>query len=174
MQLVITILGSSQTRFMAEILPCIRDCKCHILEIRSSGVGQATACYLLIEGNWNQIAKFESSLDVIQKRLDIKVQLLRTEEKAKTPEYLPYSLETISLAHENIIESIATFLLDRDIAIEEITGSSYQAPYLQTSVFSSKFILLVPASVSLLMLREEFMDLCDQLNIDAILEPIKR
>jgi glycine cleavage system transcriptional repressor len=41
-------------------------------------------------------------------------------------------------------------------------------------VFSSKFIILVPASVSLLVLREEFMDLCDQLNIDAILEPVKR
>jgi glycine cleavage system transcriptional repressor len=83
-------------------------------------------------------------------------------------------LETISLDHENIVESIATFLLDRDIDIEEITGSSYQAPYLQSSVFSSKFIILVPASISLLILREEFMDLCDQLNIDAILEPIKR
>jgi glycine cleavage system transcriptional repressor len=174
MQLAITVLGSSQTRFMAEILPAIRDCKCHILEIRSSNVGQAIAGYLLIQGNWNQIAKFESTLELIQKRLNIKVQLLRTEEKEKTSEYLPYSLETISLAHENVIESIGVFLLDRDIAIEEITGSSYQAPYLQTSVFSSKFILLVPASVSLLMLREEFMDLCDQLNIDAILEPIKR
>ncbi|MFI3219660.1 MAG: ACT domain-containing protein, partial [Methylococcales bacterium] len=160
--------------FMAEILPAIRDCKCHIVEIRSSTIGQSTAAYLLIQGNWNQIAKFESTLDVIQKRLEIKVQSLRTEAKDKTKDCLPYSLETISLDHENIIESVATFLLDRDIDIEEITGSCYQAPYLQSSVFSSKFVILVPASVSLLMLREEFMDLCDQLNIDAILEPIKR
>jgi glycine cleavage system transcriptional repressor len=64
--------------------------------------------------------------------------------------------------------------MDRDIEIEEVTGSSYQAPYLQSSVFSSKFVILVPASVSLLILREEFMDLCDQINADAILEPIKR
>jgi glycine cleavage system transcriptional repressor len=174
MQLAITVLGSNQTRFMAEILPAIRDCKCRIVEIRSSMIGQSNAAYLLIEGNWNQIAKFESTLDAIQKRLEIKVQTLRTEAKDKTKECLPYSLETISLDHENIVESIATFLLDRDIDIEEITGSSYQAPYLQSSVFSSKFIILVPASISLLILREEFMDLCDQLNIDAILEPIKR
>jgi len=176
MQLAVTILGSHQSRFMAEILPAIRDCKCHILEIRSSSIGQSTAAYLLIQGNWNQVAKFESTLELIQKRLDIKIQLLRTEpkDKAVSQECLPYSLETISLDHENIVESVATFLLDRDIEISEITGSSYQAPYLQTTVFSSKFIILVPASVSLLMLREEFMDLCDQLNIDAILEPIKR
>lgn len=174
MQLAITVLGSYQSHFMAEILPAIRDCKCHILDIKSSRIGQATAAYLLIEGNWNQIAKFESTLDLIQKRLEIKVQTLRTEPKEKVKDYLPYSVETISLDQENIIESIATFLMDRDIDIEETTGSSYQAPYLQSSVFSSKFIILIPASVSLLILREEFMDLCDQLNIDAILEPIKR
>jgi glycine cleavage system transcriptional repressor len=176
MQLAITVLGSQQSRFMSEILPAIRDCKCHILEIRSSSVGQSTAAYLLIQGNWNQVAKFESTLDLIQKRLDIKIQLLRTEpkDKAHTQDCLPYSLETISLDQDNIIESVATFLMDHDIEINEITGSSYQAPYLQSSVFSSKFVILVPASVSLLMLREEFMDLCDQLNIDAILEPIKR
>jgi glycine cleavage system transcriptional repressor len=174
MQLAITVLGSHQSRFMAEILPAIRDCKCRIVEIRSSIIGQSDAAYLLIQGNWNQIAKFESTLDAIQKRLEIKVQTLRTDSKDKTKECLPYSLETISLDHDNIIESVATFLLDRDIDIEEITGSSYQAPYLQSSVFSSKFVILVPASISLLILREEFMDLCDQLNIDAILEPIKR
>lgn len=174
MQLAITVLGSHQSHFMAEILPAIRDCKCHILDIKSSSIGQTTAAYLLIQGNWNQIAKVESTLDLIQKRLEIKVQTLRTEPKEKIKECLPYSVETISLDHENIVESIATFLMDRDIEIEEVTGSSYQAPYLQSSVFSSKFIVLVPASVSLLILREEFMDLCDQLNIDAILEPIKR
>jgi glycine cleavage system transcriptional repressor len=174
MQLAITVLGSHQSRFMAEILPAIRDCKCHILDIKSSCIGQTTAAYLLIQGNWNQIAKFESTLELIQKRLEIKVHTLRTEPKEKTKDYLPYSVETISLDHESVVESIATFLMDRDIEIEEITGSSYQAPYLQSSVFSSKFIILVPASVSLLILREEFMDLCDQLNIDAILEPVKR
>ncbi|OYV16990.1 MAG: glycine cleavage system transcriptional repressor [Methylococcaceae bacterium NSP1-2] len=174
MQLAVTVLGSHQSRFMAEILPAIRDCKCHILEIRSSCIGQSTAAYLLIQGNWNQIAKFEGILDLIQKRLEIKVQTLRTESKEKVKECLPYSLETISLDNENIIESIATFLLDHEIEIEEVTGSSYQAPYLQTAVFSSKFIVLIPASVSLLTLREEFMDFCDQLNIDAILEPVKR
>lgn len=174
MQLAITVLGSQQSRFMAEILPAVRDCKCHILDIRSSCIGQTTAAYLLIQGNWNEIAKFEATLELIEKRLEIKIQFLRTEQKEKTKEYLPYSVETISLDHENIVESIATFFFDHEIEVEEVTGNSYQAPYLQTAVFSCKFIILVPASVSLLLLREEFMDLCDHLNIDAILEPVKR
>ncbi|CAG1771819.1 hypothetical protein BAC3_02098 [uncultured bacterium] len=174
MQLAVTLLATQQQYFMADVFSVLHDSKCHILEIRSSHLGQAKACYLLIQGHWNQIAKFENALESLQKRLDIKIQMLRTEQQEKSEAYLPYSIESISFAQEPVVESVANFLLEREIEIAEISGSSYQAPYLESSVFSSKFIVLVPSSVSLMMLREEFMDLCDQLNIDAILEPIKR
>lgn len=174
MQLAITALGNNQINFIAEILPAVRDCNCNILEIRSSRLAQSTAAYLLIQGNWNQIAKLENTLDVIQKRLDIKIHSLRPDQKDKGKDSVPYSLETISLDRDNIIESITTFLFDRGIDIEEIGGSSYQAPYVQSAVFSTKLIILVPPQTHLLSLREEFLDFCDHLNIDAILEPIKR
>ncbi len=174
MQLAITALGHYQTNFIAEILPAVRDCKCNILEIRSSRLAQSTAAYLLISGNWNQIAKLETTLDIIQRRLDIKIHSLRPEQKDKPKECVPYSLETISLDRDNVTESITTFLLDREIEIEEIAGSCYQAPYIQTSVLSTKFVILIPPQLHLLSLREEFLDFCDRLNIDAILEPIKR
>lgn len=174
MQLAITALGNHQINFIAEILPAVRDCKCSILEIRSSRLAQSTAAYLLISGNWNQIAKFESTLEIIQRRLDIKIHSLRPEQKDKPKECIPYSLETISLDRDNVTESITSFLFDREIDIEEITGSCYQAPYIQTSVFSTKFVILIPPQLHLLSLREEFLDFCDRLNIDAILEPIKR
>jgi glycine cleavage system transcriptional repressor len=178
MQLSITALGSNQINFIVEILPAIRDCNCSILEIRSSRLGKSAAAYLLVQGNWNQIAKLESTLDSIQKRLDIKLNLFRPEQKEKDKEKekdcLPYSLETISLDRDNVVESITSFLFDREITIEEISGSSYQAAYIQSAVFSTKFIILIPSQLPLLTLREEFLDFCDQLNIDAILEPVKR
>lgn len=174
MQLAITAIGDYQTNFITEILPAVRDCKCTVLEIRLSRLAQATAAYLLISGNWNQIAKFESTLDILQRKLSIKIHTMRPEPKDKPREYLPYSLETISLDRDNVTESITTFLFDRGIDIEEITGSCYQAPYIQTSVFSTKFVILIPPHVHLLSLREEFLDFCDRLNIDSILEPIKR
>jgi glycine cleavage system transcriptional repressor len=176
MQLAITALANNQINFIAEILPAIRDCQCNILEVRSSRLAQASAGYLLVQGNWNQIAKLESTLDIIQKRIDIRIQMLRPDykDKDKGKEYMPYSLETISLDKDNVVESITSFLLDREVEIEEVSGSSYQAPYVQTAVFSTKFIVLIPPQLPLLSLREEFLDFCDQLNLDAILEPVKR
>jgi len=174
MQLAITVLGHNRNYFITEIVSTISDCKCSILEIRYSRLEQADAAYLLIHGNWNQIAKFENVIETVEKRLDIKIHLLRPERDRKEKDFLPYSLETLSVDRDNIIESVTSFLTLRGIEVEEISGSSYQAPYISTSVFSTKFVVLIPPEIRLLSLREEFLDFCDQLNIDAILEPIKR
>ncbi|MEC4749670.1 ACT domain-containing protein [Methylomicrobium sp. Wu6] len=174
MQLAITVLGHNRNYFITEILSTIRDCKCSIVEIRFSRLEQTDAAYLLIQGNWNQIAKFESVMEAVEKRLEIKIHMLRPEREHKEKDFLPYSLETLSIDRDNIIESVSAFLTVRGIEVEEISGSSYQAPYISTSVFATKFIVLIPPEIRLLPLREEFLDFCDQLNIDAILEPIKR
>jgi len=174
MQLAITVLGHNRNSFIAEILSTINECKCSIVEIRYSRLKEADAAYLLIHGNWNQIAKLENIMEAVEKRLEIKMHMLRPEHEHKEKDFLPYSLETLSVDRDNIIESISSFLTGRGIEIEEVSGSCYQAPYIETSVFATKFIVLIPPEIRLLSLREEFLDFCDQLNIDAILEPIKR
>ena len=40
-------------------------------------------------------------------------------------------------------------------------------------MFSLRLVINVPSRIHLGVLREEFMDFCDHLNLDAILEPVK-
>ena len=40
-------------------------------------------------------------------------------------------------------------------------------------MFSVYMVVSVPVAVHIPMLREEFLDFCDHLNLDAILEPVK-
>ncbi|KAF3978482.1 MAG: transcriptional regulator [Methylococcales symbiont of Iophon sp. n. MRB-2018] len=174
MQLTIVALGNKTTHFIVEILAAVSSCSCHVIELRSSHLTQTIASYLLIEGEWNHIAKLESILGTLQKKLEITIKTLRAEGNSALSGGIPYLLETISVDRNDIIKSITCFLLERDVGIEEINASCYQAPYIQTPIFSTKFILLIPPEVRLIALREEFLDFCDQLNIDAIIEPIKR
>jgi glycine cleavage system transcriptional repressor len=174
MQLIINVLGEKKETHLADIFTSIDQCKCSVLEIRSSKFFSVTACYMLIEGNWNHIAKLENTLDVISKKTEITIIKSRLEKDSGKSDLIPYTLETISLNKKAALTHISGFLFERNIQISEINGSCYQAPYLQTSVFSSKIIIFIPPDIGLLALREELLDFCDQLNIDAILEPIKR
>ncbi len=40
-------------------------------------------------------------------------------------------------------------------------------------MFSVYMVVNVPSRIHVGALREEFMDFCDQMNLDAILEPVK-
>jgi glycine cleavage system transcriptional repressor len=176
MQLAITALGNLSTDFIAELLSVTRDCKCSIVEIRTSCLSKSRAAYLLVQGNWNQIAKLEKQLEHLHKHLAVQIHSLRTdqEEPVKEKSGLPYVLETFSIDKDSVIESIGTFLFDRGVEVEEIVGSRYLAAYSQTLAFSIRFILLIPAQLPLMSFREDLLDYCDQLNLDALLEPIKR
>lgn len=177
MQLAITVLGSKTDGFIAEMLSAISACHCSVLEFRTTNLTEITSAYALIDGNWNHVAKLEGLLEIMRTRFQVQIIFFRPQESAPVPmhsEGVPYTLETISMEKKDLLFALTSFLLDRGIFIDEINANLHPALLFDNQIFSSRFTLLVPPDVRILSLREEFMDFCDNLNIDAILEPIKR
>lgn len=175
MQLAIIILGKKSTVFITDILTAITTHKCNILEFNLSDFSHsATVAYLLLEGNWNCLAKLEIALEHLQKRLDITISTLHLEAQEVVCEYIPYNLEIIGINEEGILPDILTFLDSRHIIAQEIKSSCYPAAYTETLLFSAKFVLVIPIYIQLMRFRDELFDFCDSLNVDAVFEPIKR
>jgi glycine cleavage system transcriptional repressor len=175
MQLAITVLGKRSTFFMSDVVTAITTCKCNILELSASSFSHATlAGYLLVEGSWHCVAKLENLLDNLEKRLNVQIQILHTESQQPSQDYIPYRLETITIDQEGIIQDILTFLIARHIVIAEIKSSCYPAPYTQTRLLSTTFVIFIPLAIQILSFREEVLAFCDTSNIDAIFEPIRR
>ena len=174
MQLTITVLGYTKSNFIGRLLSAVNDCNCSIIELRVNRLMACTAAYLSVNGEWNQIAKLENLLEGLGKKLEIKIHRLRPGKFVSKDEFTPFSLETVSLERQDALLSVTTFIIRHDIAIEEIVSSRYRDSYSQSELVTTRFILLVPQETRILNLREEFMEFCDQINIDAILEPIKR
>lgn len=175
MQLAITFIGNDQNKLLTEILIAANDCNCKIAEMRSSRFSTQSIGYLIIEGNWNHLAKFENILNGVEKRFALKLQTQRVEHAEKPKqESLPYAVETLAIEQHSNLQYLTGFLFDRDISIYDIACSSYLAPYTGSPVFSTKFIIFIPAHISFLRFREDFFDFCDSLNIDVMLDIIKR
>lgn len=175
MQLAITVLGKKSTPFIPDVLAAITTCKCNIIELNISRFSQSiVAACLLVQGNWNYLAKLENNLDNLQKRLEIKIHTLHTEEQKNTDELIPYSLETISIDREGIIQDMIIFLLSQHVVIAEVKASCYTAFYSQTPLLSTKFVILLPSDIQLILFREEILAFCENCNVDAIFEPLKR
>ncbi len=173
MQLAITVLSDSPFDAISELILSTIACGCHIADIKSSRFGDLHCAYLLVEGNWNQLAKYESTLHATEKKLQLKIHSTRIEKKRVLVDEMPYLIEIIGLASSDALHKVVQFLGEKDVTIEEINGRRYQAPYLEAQLFSTRLVISISSSVSLFQLRDELMYVCDQLNVDLIFEPFR-
>jgi glycine cleavage system transcriptional repressor len=176
MQLVITVLGENRPDVIVELTRTIKDAKCTILESRLTELGLEFAGHLLVEGNWNHIVRLENALESLANRSRLKIHLLRAQEQETPVEdnSLPYAIDIFATDQINNIHDLSGFLADRNIAILDLSTSRYPAPYTATPLFLAHMIIKIPAGMRIVSLRDEFLDFCDQMNLDAILEPVKR
>jgi len=71
------------------------------------------------------------------------------------------------------VHHLASFFSQRNINIEDMSTSSYAAAHTGTPMFAVHMSVGIPAEIHIAALRDEFMEFCDTMNLDAVLEPIK-
>ena len=171
--LAITALGDNQPGIIEPLVKSIRDCGCNITDSRMSVLGDRFAMMLLLSGTWDTIAKMESSLQRLEQQLGIQLIAQRAQERRTDTGLMPYAVEVVAVDQSGIVHEIANFFSDRGIKIEDMYSGIYTAAHTGTRMFSLHVTIGVPTDVSIAALRGEFMDFCDRLNLDAILEPVK-
>ncbi|MCA1852784.1 MAG: glycine cleavage system protein R [Beggiatoa sp.] len=170
---VISALGNNRPGLVHQLSKAIKDCGCNILDSRMAVLGGEFAVILLLAGTWDAIAKIESMIPRLEDSLDLTLISRRTEVRQKVANLMPYAVEVVASDRPGIVHDIAQFFSSRDINIEELYTGSYSAAHTGTPMFSLHVTISVPTNTSIAALRGEFMDLCDQLNLDAVMEPVK-
>ena len=172
-QLVLSALGEDRPGIIDELSRCTMDSGCTILDSRMAVLGGDFALLLQVGGNWNNIAKLESQIKGLEKRLGLVIASRRTADRSSSDDLLPYGVEVVALDQPGIVHNLARFFSQRQINIQEMITSSYPAPHSGTAMFSVHMNVDIPAKTKISTLREEFMDFCDQMNLDAVIEPVK-
>jgi glycine cleavage system transcriptional repressor len=171
--LVISALGADRPGIVNSLSRAIAEHGCNIEDSRMAVLGGEFAAMLLVEGKWNTLAKVENSLPEMERELGLVIIAKRTGERETGRNLIPYAVEVVAMDHPGIVNSLAGFFAEREINIEDMITSSYPAPHTGTPMFSVHMSVGIPADLHIATLRDEFMDYCDSLNLDAVLEPIK-
>jgi glycine cleavage system transcriptional repressor len=172
-QLVLSALGEDKPGIIGELSRSVVSCGCTIIDSRMTVLGGDFAILLQVGGKWNNIAKLENQIKGLEERLGLTITYHRTTEKERSGDLLPYGIDVIALDQPGIVHNLASFFSDREINIQEMVTTSYAAAHTGTPMFSVHLTADIPASTQISVLREEFMNFCDQLNLDAVIEPIK-
>ena len=74
--------------------------------------------------------------------------------------------------HPGIVQSLARYLSSHDINIIDMETDSYPAAHTGTAMFAVSMTVDIPAELSIDELRNEFMELCEEQNLDLQFTPL--
>ena len=138
-----------------------------------NSMGQEIAMMMLLSGTWDTIAKMESQFEKMEERLDITIVKKRTDNKNQNTELMPYAIDVVSYDTKGVISEITQFITDNQIIIQDMYTTTYPAAHTGAPMLTLHMTVNVPINISIASLRGDFMDFCEKLNLDAILEPVK-
>ena len=136
-------------------------------------MGAEFAVLMLISGHWHTPAKLEKAMDDLAARNDLVINLKKTGVPPAHDDCVPYGVDVVCLDQPGIVFHLSDFFASRNIEICDVATRRYAAPHTGAPMFSVQMTVSVPASAPIGQLRDEFHDLCEQLNLDSIFEPVK-
>ena len=163
--LAVTALGVDRAGLVHEITRIVADC--------GGSISESRMLVMLIGGNWHALARLETDLARLGETAGLALLLRRTEARPRRADHVPYSVDVVCADQAAIVSGLAGFFASRQIDIGEVATRSYLAAQTGAAMFSAQLLINVPTRIHVSQLREDFMDYCDSLNLDAILEPVK-
>ncbi len=171
--IVISAVGSDRTGVVQDLSKVILSCDGNIEESRMTTLGSEFAMLLLVSGNWATLNKLEQGLNKLGEAKNLSIAIRKTDSRLPAGDRLPYAVDIVSLDQQGIVFNLANFFASRDIEIADVATRKYAAAHTGSPMFAVQMAINVPADVQIAQLREDFLEICDGLNLDAILEPVK-
>ena len=171
--LVIAAFGSDRPGLAEAVSRAIVDSGCEFGDSRMTVLGGEFAMVLEATGNWSAVAKLETALPRVASSNGLTIQSTRSEPRSSEALLVPYAVEVIAVNRAGVVSDVTAFFSGRNINIEDLYTSRYCAPHTNTPMFALHLTVGIPSDLSIAMVRGEFMDFCDELNLDAMLAPVK-
>ncbi len=171
--IVLSAVGTDRTGIVEDISKVVLSCGGNIEESRMTTLGSEFAMLLLVSGNWHTLNRLESGLQKLAESDKLTISVRKTGERPRREDRMPYAVDVVGLDQQGIVFNLAHFFSARDIDIADVATRRYAAAHTGAPMFAVQMAVDIPASIHIAQLRDEFLELCDRLNLDAILEPVK-
>lgn len=171
--LLITLVGDTKRTNVTLITELIQEYECVIEQSHLTSIGNQWVLVGQITGPWNHIAKLENALPPFAKEQHLSLNSRRSAEGNFEQDMLPYTLEINALRQENLLHDFCVFFNSMEVVMREFHTETNHHLFSNHPFDVISMKLYLPADTQLSDFHEQFMALCDELNIDAALEPEK-
>jgi len=171
-KLVISALGADRPGIVDELSNIIYQHSLNIEDSRMTVLGGEFAILLLVSGEQPAIENLQEKSTDIEQTLQMRLLIKPTTESTPADNSIPYSVEVAAIDHPGIVNNISRFFSSRNINIVNLQTERYAAPHTGSPMFALHMTIGISADTNIAQLRDAFMQVCDELNLDAELKNI--
>lgn len=171
--LLISAFSAPDKSPLVAISKRISECGCNLAEARVSTLGNDLSVLALAQGAWDAIAKLENALARLDRDGELRLGHFRTGAKQLQSNLLPYVVEVVAADKPGVLFQLAEFFAQQSISIEQLHSTRYRAMQTGADMFSAQITIGIPNTTHIAALRDDFLEFCDGLNLDAIMDPMK-
>ncbi|MBZ0104885.1 MAG: glycine cleavage system protein R [Sulfuricella denitrificans] len=171
--LAITASGEDRVGLVEKLTSQITASSCNIEQSRMGVLGGQFALIMRVTGSKEALTALESRLGPLGDELGLAIIHKWTQERERHIPVVPYLVEVVALDNPGIVHNLARFFAANGINIEELETDSYPAPHTGSPMFAVHMTVGVPGGTPIARLRDDFFEHCDDLNLDASLEPAR-
>jgi glycine cleavage system transcriptional repressor len=171
--LSISVLAPPRPLLALELFRAIRERGCEVEDCRIAPIGDRMTANLVVSGNWSALGRLETALPGVAEKLELQVRFQRCNVREPNPEFRPYAADVIAPQQPDLLVHLLEFFHGQDVLVAEMSTQKYLSTHTGAGMCSVQLVLHVPVNQHPQALRESFMDLCDDLNADGMLDPIK-
>ena len=168
--MVLTAVGPDRPGLVQEIASVIHGAKANLEDSRMAILGGEFALILLFSGSEQSVTEVGRQVPNFESRLGLHASIRETTRPAGVAAFHPYKLRVSGVDRPGIVAAVSKVLAGRGINVASLESRVQNAPESGTPMFVLAAELQVPSEVELSSLRRDIATVCDDENLDFVLE----
>jgi len=169
-EIVIVAVGDDKPGIINQLSATATNFNCNICETRMTIMAGQCTLLMHTSGEHKDLEALREELPRLSDATGLEFLCRHMSAPSDHSDKIPYAAEVVTIDDLGLVKNITEFFIGRAINIESMYTETYDAPMTGTTLFGAHFIVGIPRDCSINALRKDFVDYCDQYNMDATLE----
>lgn len=171
--LILTAVGPDQVGLVEKISQFIVQHGCNIEDSKMAVFCGEFAVIILITGDSGHLVRIANAFHELETQTGLTLTIKTPSSRKPSESLLPYKLTASCMDHPGIVHKLSQVLSAMEINIESMETKTYPAPVSGTPIFSLEATISVPAKANINVLRERFVQIQKDENIDIEVSPAR-
>jgi glycine cleavage system transcriptional repressor len=172
-RLILTAVGPDRVGLVEKISEFIARHNCNIEDSKMAVFCGEFALIALISGDGASLINIARDYRDIEIGTGLTITIKTPAMRQATAGFLPYKLTASCMDHPGIVHQISNVLSSMGVNIETMETETYAAPISGTPIFRLEAEVSVPVTTNVNVLRQRFIEMQREENLDIDLSPLR-